>query len=105
MNTMDVGNRIKELREEFGLSARGLADKVGLDPSQISKIEKDVSKPSLDALFRICNVLDISLSEFFDQSEVNLSHEQQLLLKHSNSLSKEQIDLLNKLLSSFTREG
>jgi transcriptional regulator with XRE-family HTH domain len=59
------------LRESKNISARQLAEKVQLDPSQISKIETGKSNPSLDSLERICDALGISLSELFaDLSEL-----------------------------------
>lgn len=62
---MDIGKRIRLIREGVGLSGRALALKVGLDPSQINKIEHNVNKPSLEALERICDTLGISMGEFF----------------------------------------
>ncbi|WP_198401550.1 helix-turn-helix domain-containing protein [Parageobacillus thermoglucosidasius] len=59
------------MRESKNISARQLAEKVQLDPSQISKIETGKSNPSLDSLERICDALGISLSELFaDLSEL-----------------------------------
>ena len=45
-----IGNRIKELRELNNTSANKLAISLDIDPSNISKIENGVSKPSLDLL-------------------------------------------------------
>lgn len=64
---MDIGKRVKFLREIIGLSGRSLALKTGFDPSQINKIEHNVNKPSIDALEKICGVLGITLSEFFNE--------------------------------------
>ncbi|MEW6698650.1 MAG: helix-turn-helix transcriptional regulator [Bacillota bacterium] len=66
---MEIGNRIRELRQKVGLSGRALAIKVGLDPSQINKIEHNINKPSLEALEKICTALGITLSEFFSDTQ------------------------------------
>src|SRR5690625_778808 len=106
---INVGNRIKSLRNEKGISARLLASKTDLDHSQISKIENGTSKPSLDALQRICDVLDISISDFFavsthaDHSE-NIIPELEQLMETTKSLSTSQMELLNKFLKSFNEE-
>lgn len=103
---IDVGKRIKTLRNEKGISARSLASKADLDPSQISKIENGTSKPSLDALQRICEVLDISISDFFAVT-TNTGHSKKVvpeleqLMETTKSLTTNQIELLNKLLKSF----
>ncbi|HEX6594169.1 MAG TPA: helix-turn-helix transcriptional regulator [Bacillota bacterium] len=66
---MDIGNKIRQFRESADLSARALAKITNLDPSQISKIERGMSKPSLDALERICKALNVSLAEFFQMTK------------------------------------
>lgn len=98
---INIGNRIKNLREASDISARTLAQMTNLDPSQISKIERGSSKPSLDALERICKALNISLSEFFSEAEVVLPSEQLQLLESTKSLTREQINLLSKFLETL----
>lgn len=65
---MNIGDRIKYFRELSGLSGKKLAEKAGLDSSQIYKLESNNTNPSIESLERICNVLGISLSEFFSES-------------------------------------
>lgn len=100
---INIGRRIKDLREEKDMSARKLAELTKLDPSQISKIEKGVSKPSLDALERICIALNISLAEFFSADNIDIPTHQQQLLDSTKSLSPDQIKLLNDFLNSLNR--
>lgn len=103
MEKINVGERIKNLRVEANIKPKELASKSNLDISQIYKIESGKANPSLDALIRICNSLNISLSDFFNSSENQLSIEQRKLLHHSESLTEEQIGILNKLLNSFIK--
>ena len=48
-----VGYKIKEKRVELGLSQAELAKKVGIDQSDLSKIEKGTSNTTLKMLFKI----------------------------------------------------
>lgn|SRR5690625_4714707 len=98
---INIGERILVLREERKLSARKLANMANLDPSQISKIEQGVSKPSLDALDRICNAFGISMSDFFSKDSFDIPSYQRELLQTSKSLSAHQIELLNNFLKSL----
>jgi|SRR5690625_3074664 len=98
---INIGERIRILREEKKLSARKLADMANLDPSQISKIEQGISKPSIDALNRICNAFGISMSEFFSENSFDIPSYQRELLQTSKSLSVQQIELLNNFLKSL----
>ena len=58
---MPIGERIKELRKEHGWSQGELAEHVGGDARQISRYENGRITPSLDAVARIAEVLNVSL--------------------------------------------
>jgi transcriptional regulator with XRE-family HTH domain len=59
---MPLGDRIKQLRTEAGLSQAELAQRVGgSDARQISRYENGRITPSLDATIRIAQALNISL--------------------------------------------
>jgi transcriptional regulator with XRE-family HTH domain len=58
---MPIGERIKALRKEAGWSQGELAAKVGTDARQISRYENGRITPSLDALARVAQALDVSL--------------------------------------------
>lgn len=58
---MPLGERIKELRKEHGWSQGELAEHVGGDARQISRYENGKITPSVDALVRIAEVLNISV--------------------------------------------
>lgn len=51
---------------EHGLSAKALAERVGVSPSLISKIENDVTRSSHDTLRAIAVQLHVSLSDLVD---------------------------------------
>lgn len=53
-----IGKRIRELREEKGMSARELAFLCRVDPSNLSKIEQGKHAAGLDVLNRIAYFLD-----------------------------------------------
>jgi len=59
---MPLGDRIKQLRTELGLSQAELAQHVGsTDARQISRYENGRITPSLDAVARLAQALDVSL--------------------------------------------
>jgi transcriptional regulator with XRE-family HTH domain/quercetin dioxygenase-like cupin family protein len=60
-----VGERLREHRQEAGMSLRGLARAVGVSPSLISQIEHGKATPSVGTLYAIVSELDISLDELF----------------------------------------
>lgn len=65
-NEFDVGERLKALRTQFGLSQRQLAEAAGVPHGQISMIETNRSSPSVASLRKILGGFGISMSEFFE---------------------------------------
>lgn len=62
----DVGDRLKTLRQQFGMTQRQLAECAGVPHGQISMIETNKSSPSVASLRRILGGLGITMSEFFE---------------------------------------
>lgn len=62
---MDIGQRLKSVRERAGLSQRELAKRVGVTNSTVSLIEQDKVSPSISSLKKLLDGLPISLAEFF----------------------------------------
>ncbi|HMM22134.1 MAG TPA: helix-turn-helix transcriptional regulator [Selenomonadales bacterium] len=101
---MNYGSRLKHFREQNGMSANALAKKVDLDPTTIYKIEANDSKPSLGSLERICQVLGITLADFFAEEKPELSPEIRRLLETAKKLTPEQAELLQKLLEALGKD-
>jgi transcriptional regulator with XRE-family HTH domain len=57
----NIGIRIKEKRKENSLSQKDLAEKVGIDNSQFSKIESGKLLPTISQLVEICSILNESM--------------------------------------------
>ncbi|KAA0971050.1 cupin domain-containing protein [Aureimonas fodinaquatilis] len=62
---LDIGGRLRHLREARGLSQRQLAQLAGVTNSTISLIESNSTNPSVGALKRILDGIPIGLAEFF----------------------------------------
>ena len=57
-----IGYKIKQRRIGMKLSQEELADKVGIDQSDLSKIEKGIANPSVKMLARIVSGLSAKIS-------------------------------------------
>jgi len=80
---LDLGNRLKELRIQKGLSQTELAKQVGVTPSTISQVESNQIYPSLPALIKMAEILSVELSSFFAYSD---SHSSQVIFTESNAM-------------------
>lgn len=63
--TEQVGSRLRARRVAKGLSARQLAEAIGVSPSMVSMIENGRTNPSVGTLLAIVGVLDTSLDALF----------------------------------------
>ena len=61
IDSVVLGFTIKEKRLEKNLSQEELARKIGIDQSDLSKIEKGISNPSIKMINRIAKGLDTKL--------------------------------------------
>ncbi|QUJ75951.1 cupin domain-containing protein [Sulfitobacter albidus] len=62
---MNIGQRLKHIRTERGLSQRELAARAGLTNGTISLIETDKTSPSVASLKSLLDAIPISMAEFF----------------------------------------
>src|SRR5512143_2752951 len=63
--SVDVGVRLRELREARGISMRALAARSGLSANALSMIERGRTSPSVSTLYKLADALAIPVTEFF----------------------------------------
>jgi len=66
---LDIGGRLKSVREAKGLSQRELAFRAGLTNGAISLIEQNKSSPSVSSLKRLLDAIPMSMADFFSEVE------------------------------------
>ena len=64
---MDIGDRIKHLRKQKGLTLEELAARSELTKGFLSQLERNLTSPSIATLDDILEALGTSLSEFFKE--------------------------------------
>jgi transcriptional regulator with XRE-family HTH domain len=67
--SVNVGNRLHELREAHHISMRGLAAKSGLSANALSMIERGKTSPSVSTLYKLAEALGVDITAFFGESE------------------------------------
>ncbi|QEK12623.1 helix-turn-helix transcriptional regulator [Crassaminicella thermophila] len=100
---LNIGLKIRELRKSLGMTSSQLASKIGVAQSFISGIENGSKKCSLENLYKICSVLNISLSEFFSDSSDALSDDLRELLDSAKGLSPEQIKAFTEVFKTIQK--
>ena len=80
---MDIGNRMKELRMQYGLTQQELADRAELTKGFISQLERNQNTPSVTTLLDIIQCLGTTPAEFFADEEP-----EQIVFKESDYFEK-----------------
>ncbi len=88
---MKIGNRLKELRIQKGLTQEELADRCELSKGFISQLERDLTSPSIATLVDILQCLGTDIREFFSESP----KEEQIVFHDSDYFEKVDEELGN----------
>lgn len=71
MDACAVGRAIRYFREEKNLSQEVLSGLAGMDRSHLSKIELGLRSPTVSALYKIADALDVPASAILAYAEKN----------------------------------
>jgi transcriptional regulator with XRE-family HTH domain len=63
--SIDVGGRLRELRQGIGVSMRSLARMSGLSANALSMIERGRTSPSVSTLYKLSSAMGIPITAFF----------------------------------------
>ena len=88
---MDIGNRVKDLRIQKGLTQEELADRAELSKGFISQLERDLTSPSISTLVDILQCLGTDLSDFFTKDV-----DTQIVFHKNDYFEKVDSELRNK---------
>lgn len=97
---MDVGDRIRRIREERGLSQRRLAQLAGIGQSFLSQVERGEKDPGIKTLLNICKALNVSIAHLFEDGG-DLPPHIRSLIREARSLSPEQAEQLAKFIRTM----
>lgn len=71
---MDIGNKIKQLRYQAGLTQEQLAGKLGISAQAVSKWETAVTMPDISLLPVLAGELGVTIDELFDLTKEQKLH-------------------------------
>ena len=93
-----IGQRITELRQYKGVSARDMSLSLGQTHSYINQIENGRTMPSMEMFFYICEYFNITPGEFFTQTSANPLTLREII-DDLKTLDSEELETIKKLLS------
>lgn len=85
-----VGRKIRQLRKEHELTQTELSSRIGIQQSDLSRMEKGEYRVSLDNLFKLLAEFGMSIGEFFDDiAKDSVSPRDLQILKEFKQLDEE----------------
>lgn len=99
-NNTNIGEKIRFWRTTKQLSQETLASSAGISTNYLGSLERNLKSPTISVLGRICDALDISLSDFFLEEESVSTLTQRLNLETQN-LSSKELDALIQIVEIF----
>lgn len=97
---MNVGIRIKELRELKGYSVNKLATMAGVSQSYLRDVELGNKNPTISFLTLLCDQLEISIHDFFNESFESSFHRSPLI-QRIYQMTPQQREKLLEFLNSL----
>ena len=84
---MTVGDRIRNRRQELGMTMEELADKIGVKRWTVNKYEKDEIDMKLSTIKQLHNILDISYIDLLDDDD---SEDREVLTAYHQASDEKQ---------------
>jgi transcriptional regulator with XRE-family HTH domain len=89
---VDLSQRIRFLRKKKGLNQGDLAETIGINPSHLSRLENGKYQPSVDALQKIAQALEVSVDFLLSNDDG-----EELEVKIENKSLSERLRLIGTL--------
>lgn len=97
--SIDVGQRLRVLREERNVSMRALARRSGLSANALSMIERGLTSPSVSTLSKLAAAMEVPITAFFRQEP----HREEIVFRKSSERTR--IPFMRGLLEGLGGES
>ena len=96
---MNIGNRIKELRKQRGITQEQLADRIGVSFQAVSKWENNISLPDIALVPSLASYFGVSMDELFDYNLEEIKKEALAIARKSVKYREENQEEGQKILA------
>lgn len=104
-NKFNYGERLRQLRRERGFTQEEMALRAEITTSYYGQLERGTANPTISTLNKICDVLGISITDIFTESNTNLlgidTLSMQILLFLSDKTDEEKSTALSLIKTAF----
>lgn len=100
-----LASRLKEAREQKGLSQRSLADEAGLTPSAISQFEAGKREPSFSSIVKLARALGVSPSYLSGLEEYDIDPEIRAMFREFSDLDEGDLAVLRTVAAELRKRS
>ncbi len=98
----NIGRRIKEIREGLNIKQYELAEKLEMEPSNLTRIESGYQMPKEENIIKIAEFLGVKVKDLFDFGD---SFSKEELITKINAIlqtsSKEEVEYIYNMLAKL----
>lgn len=103
---MSFGTNLKTIRERAGMTQSQLGQAAKIDVGQVSRIEREISKPELETIKRIAVALSCTTDELiFDQMEREPAQDLKLLFERVGQLPEQKKEVVKEFLIAIVQRS
>ncbi len=95
MNSLNIGNKITELRKQHNLSQTELAKQLGASRTIVGNYERNENTPSIDMILKLAKVFNVSLDYLVGEGQ--LANYDKEVLKRIEDIEQLDKETQNKL--------
>ena len=92
-----IGNNIKKIRKQLGLTQEELAMHVGVTPQAVSRWENGTGMPDISLVVPLAKTLRVSTDSLFGINEENMTVKSILILRETSKKLKQMQKATRKL--------
>jgi putative transcriptional regulator len=85
-----VGSRIRSLRKDRALTQADLAHRIGIQQSDLCRMENGEYKVSLETLFKILSIFEMNIADFFNEDASGATREYEFLRQFQRLTARAQ---------------
>jgi transcriptional regulator with XRE-family HTH domain len=100
----NFGRHVRSLRRARGMTQEVLAERSGLSPDTVRRLEHGSFSPSLDTLRKLCGGLDLMLSTLFESYELGSRNETRELIDLLAARGTRELVLATRVLRALFEE-
>lgn len=102
---MSISNNLKTIRNQRGMTQGHLADKAGIELTQVSRIERGASEPKLETIKRLAIALSCSTDELIMDAQPKTPEYLKRTVERIDKLTPFKRHVLLDIISSYCEQN